>query len=270
MKLEGDGRGLFRMTILQPVSQQGLVLIDDGRTMRAFSRDEGVVHVIPSTRLTELDPAERIELIRRNYGLRLDMGGRTVAGRRTMVIVATPRRTEMPERTLFLDRVTLFVLRHETSQGGQKLALLDTLSVTFPTRADADVDAPPPGTWRTRRSSHALDARNLDAARRMAGFRPLVPRDLPMGFEISDMQVIDKENGLVAIRLSDGLAMATVYQWLPERNDDDENPIAPDRTGRGGVAVLIVGAIPGPARQRLLDAFAPRRQPPAGQRASRR
>lgn len=260
VKLEGDGKGLLRLTILQPVSQQGIVVIDDGRTMRTYLKDAGFVFSVTSPRLSELDPARRVALVEKNYSLKASMSGRTVAGRDTLMIVAIPKRSEMPERRLYIDRRNLFVLRHETIEGDQRLALLDTLSVSYPSKPDPDLGGAPPGSWKSENPVSVVDLGDLTGAQRRIGFRPILPRELPTGFVVAEAPMLDETKGLVGMRVTDGLAMATVYQWLPARSKGQQDTMKPDRTGRDGIAVLIVGAIPENVRRRLLDAYAPPRE----------
>lgn len=258
-KLESDDKGLYRMTVLQPVTQQGIVMVDDGRTIRTYSKDEGAVYVMASPRVGEPDPTKRVALVERNYTLRIELDGKAVAGRDTIMIVASPKRPEMPERRLYIDRRNLFVLRHETIEGDQRLALLDTVSVSYPTKPDPDLADPPPGQWKPESPGGPIDLTDLDAARKRLGFRPLMPRDLPSGFTLADVPIYLDKNGLLGLRITDGLAVATVYQWSPKRAKDPTQKMAPDRIGRDGIAVLIVGAIPEHVRRRLLDAYAPAR-----------
>jgi hypothetical protein len=87
------------------------------------------------------------------------------------------------------------------------------------------------------------------------GFRPVVPENLPYGFEVQQLQSsVNSGVPALSVRITDGLAKATVFQWR------HSGPGAPPPTGTaaantGKLTLLISGDMPEPVKQAILQSF---------------
>ena len=88
-------------------------------------------------------------------------------------------------------------------------------------------------------------------------FSPVIPKNLPFGFQLQDMQV--REGGSsrsIMTRITDGLARATVYQWRADRTGTRMKPLDDFSVAeRNGVKVMIVSDLDEDIRIKLLRAF---------------
>jgi hypothetical protein len=83
-----------------------------------------------------------------------------------------------------------------------------------------------------------------------------MPGALPLGFVISEPQIVgDRGDRFVAIRLSDGLASATVYQW--DAHSRNPVPCVDKKFVReaNGVKMRVVGDLPESVLTRLVESF---------------
>ena len=110
MKFEQARDGFERQTVLQPLSMQGVSMVDDGKRWMMYWPDErrALSQQSPRARLADAD--DRIQLADKNYRLKFGEPT-TIAGRRAHAVVAEPRYKEMEERRYFIDEETSFVLR---------------------------------------------------------------------------------------------------------------------------------------------------------------
>jgi hypothetical protein len=94
-------------------------------------------------------------------------------------------------------------------------------------------------------------------ASRAVGFMPVIPKSFPCGFRLQSMQTNDSRTWKsVVIRLTDGLARATVYQWLGNDNSGDVQSIENSTTiNVGSIRVMLVSDLSPETRRRLLGAF---------------
>lgn len=256
MKVESDETGNMRITMLHPISLQGIVTVDDGRRTRIFEPDEREIRSMMSPRVMLGDPGMRSELIRRNYRLSLQPAVR-VAGRLCHVIRAEPRAEGLETRVVFVDRELGITLRYEVLRGdGSRLTLFDTKTATSrPAGFRVSTDLP---EGKEEKSWGPLTVNDRKRARRMVGFTPRDGDELPLGFHRVAIHIVgSEERPFIGLRLTDGLATATVYQWQPSRFRDGR-PFRTTVTGvdDDGVMFSAAGNIPEYAIRRLVEHFA--------------
>jgi outer membrane lipoprotein-sorting protein len=258
VKVEQSRDGKSRVTILQPLSMEGVVSVDDGRSSQTYLPDRQ--HLIwqesPRTKGWDLD--QRLALAEQNYRFKLE-GTVNIAGRKAAQIVATPAKGQMPTRRYYIDRENGFLLRMETLDSGAQTLQLDTKFVKFPKDLPKEnftfnFVGKEPRTFKCpvpeRITTPATVKPDL-------GFAPVVPGKLPLGFMVQEPQLAGADGfKFAAIRLSDGLVNATVYQWagreanLPKAFQEQKG----DRTVKG-VRFRIVGDLPDGARDLLMELF---------------
>jgi outer membrane lipoprotein-sorting protein len=256
VQISKDGK--MRQTIIYPLSMQGVETIDDGRQSATFLPDERLMLIQESPRLLPNDTATRINLTTRNYSLSLD-GTSRVAGQNASVVVAKPRHSGLETRRYYIDERTGFLLQLETiEKGGSPKLTFKALQVNYPAKMN-------PATFEI--DVDGKDGRKITYKRRVdlfgggkaiasIGFEPSLPQDLPFGFEVQDAQINDSgAYGSVAVRITDGLIKATVYQYALSKSKKMK-PMPGTTTGESaGIRFVVAADVPEYVRQKLLEAF---------------
>lgn len=266
IRVQSDGKGRSRSTILQPLRLQGIETFDDGRISITIHPDKQQPIVRPSPHAYQCATSRRMALIRRNYALRFDDPVQ-VAGRRATVIVATPREESLPVRRFALDENTALLLRAEQTFRATDFGLvLDTKVVQLASgEASIAIQMPSVDDATVKRDSWPRPFRTGAEARKLLGFEPSIPENLPYGFSIEARHAIGEPDEVVAaIRLSDGFNYVTVYQWTGDRR----RRMAPDPQaidGRG-VHFAVRGDLSTTLQRRILEAFVQSQAREAGTR----
>ena len=262
VRLLRDAFGRRRTEILSPSAMQGQISIDDGTVWTTYLPDQRRVWSHPSPMVAADDLDFRMSLVRRNYRLEIDEKP-TVAGRTTLRIVAKPRSSELETRRLYIDAATFVPLKIETvNELGGVTVQIAVRRIDFPSRFDRDTFEPL-DVKRTPRDRGELPQPLKDAAEaeRQIGFRPALPRHLPMGFRVQGMDAMNW-HGItpIGIRITDGLVRLFVYQFRisegrprpPARPGDDR------KTFRdvGDVRIEVRGDAPSAVRERILAVYA--------------
>lgn len=255
LKVEQDSKGNRKVTTLTPLSVQGQVSVDNGRQAKFYNPDKNEMYVQPSPQQFRDDPKMRMALADENYRFSVERNG-IIAGRPTWVVTATPRAIELPTRKYSIDIEKDVMLRLETVESGKKTLLFDTQAIWYPAGMDSSTfRLKPIGTYRTVVLNGPQKIENFASARALAGFEPILPKDLPFGFIVRDPHLTGKDNArFIAVRITDGLITATVYQWDSRKIKDEEMP-GPNRT-INGIRISLMGELPEFVHGRLLDLFA--------------
>lgn len=259
VKVTMDGQGRSRRVVLQPLSMQGVVSIDDGREWVTLFPDSNKLMIQASPYAYRADLKSRLARIEQNYRLRFEET-KPIAGRETVAVVAQPRSGELYTRRYTLDAETYVLMRYEdVEQGGRTRTMLDTVTIDLGREFPADMFRPPSGeglkierTWGPRRASDTARVREL------VGFVPRTPKGLPYGFAIDDVHLLGSPDAaFVAVRISDGLAMLSVYQWDGNRAWKDR-PVRSSRPVQDayGVFFAVSGDAPEEVRKKIAEAFA--------------
>lgn len=257
VQISKDGK--MRQTVLAPLSVEGVETIDNGRQTSTYLPDEKLLLIQESPQLLPNDSAKRIALTVRNYDLKLG-NSTNIAGQKAALVIATPRTREMETRRYYIDERTGFLLQVETVEPGEspKLAFR-AQAVTYPSSI-------PSAVFEIRTDSN--NGRRIIYRRRTGlyeipkndvglGFTPVLPRDLPCGFQLQDAQINEGEQWRsVAVRITDGLVKGTVYQWSGRDTSVKIKTMPGTTVGEGGGLKLVVAAdVPESVRRKILQAF---------------
>ena len=256
VKIDQSKEGKIRVSMLQPLSMQGITSLDDGRTWSTYFPDDKQIVIQQSPRARAQDPKQRIELASKNYTFRFE-SGETIAGRRTNTVVAEPVFEGMPTRMYSLDSETSYMLRLETVDfRGKRSTHFDTKAIQFDARLnDKLFELRPVGDFRQVKLDAPERIRSMAQAHERLGFRPVLPEELPAGFVINDRGIAGKDNTeFVVIRITDGLVTATVYQWNGRKPDQPWPTSRRDREV-DGIKMRLIGDLPDGVMSRVLDAF---------------
>lgn len=248
-----DGR--VRHTVLQPLRLQGIESIDDGEMMRIYLPDNKALILQESPQKASNDAESRLALAKQNYAFSIGDRPR-IAGRQTICVVATPKVADLGVRRYYLDADTQYPLRMELiDPSGKSVPIVDTKDVQYPPKVDAAVFEMRALPGVEKLNYTRPKSLGKSQAQETLGFIPSLPSNLPMGFRVQEIQYNASPKWKSAVvRLSDGLARATVYQWKP--NGTEIESIEDSTTvDHNGIRLMLVSDMPAQVRLRLLRAF---------------
>lgn len=256
IKVEMSPAGKLHQVVISPLRFQGFETVDDGVNTRTYSPDDRSVIVQPSAGASSNDVPFRMALLDKNYLVRVDRK-EVIAGRTALVVAAVPRNRELETRCYAIDEEKGFLLRLETCrENAAPVVHFEAKMVEFPASF-------PERTFRLDTKNVYVKKREFmpvvgkpDGYREKLGFAPIVPSALPYGFVVEEYQA-DAGGSIpaLAVRVTDGLAKATVYQW--QRTGSGRSK-APDGTLVGStsrVMLLISGDLPEAVKSRILQSF---------------
>jgi len=262
LKLEQKAMGDQYRQILQPLSQQGIAYLDSGKKSFMYLPDQRIVFECDSDIEGLQDLASRAELAAKNYELRCEAAASQVAGRSTYCVVAEPRVEGLPARQFYLDQQTLYPLRFALAgdNGSWKISM-DTQVIDFP-KDMPDLILNPVGTPRKVKFDPAQPLFGVRNLKGRLGFDPVVPKQLPFGFEVQRSELRKNEDGNLAVLwLTDGLATARVYEFrCNQMREGIWSQGANTVLTEDGVTMFMVSDLAQNVRKSLLSAFA-HRQP---------
>lgn len=253
VKVEMDGTGRMRRTILQPLRVANSLSIDDGNSWISLAPDEKMARVQPSVDLVSDSIANRMNLIRNNYSVSA-VRGPIIAGRNTVLLTCRPKTNrELPVRRIYIDQKNFLMLRLELEEGEKATErLVDTTVAEFPSKIDPDrFKVSVPAGYTVERCTPTVRLTDPLRASKLVGFSPKVPNELPFGFVVEHYEVIrpGPTSGLLALRLSDGFVTLTAYQWATS----DSKTRFPSQRSRtiqsNGLKMVVIGQLD----RRLLD-----------------
>ncbi|MCW5941869.1 MAG: hypothetical protein KIS66_06540 [Fimbriimonadaceae bacterium] len=243
-------------TVVQPLSMQGFKTVDDGKTLKSYCPDQKKVWLQESPRVHQPTAEYRLAIAERNYRISHRDVDERVSGRSVTLVTADPRAPEMPTRRYYLDRDSRTLLRLETvDDKGRATNLMDTRAIEFLTTVQRSQFNALPTNIKPEPMETPLRTTSGKAGLEV-NFRPILPARLPLGFEIEGVDVLrEKGANLVALRITDGLATATVYLWDPREDVNVlQTPGMRERTVNG-MKVRVIGDLPLVAKDRLLQGF---------------
>lgn len=247
--------GKRRTTILQPLSLQGRTSIIDKERWINYYPDERrmLIQQAPEPSNWE-SPKERMGLASKNYAFELAKS-QDIAGRKSFLVVATPKASEMPTRRYSIDASKYVLLKLETRAGNDFRVLYDTKAIDFPTNPvnEAYFELKPLGDVQVVKLSPPKPVSSGMDVKGVLGFQPIMPRSLPFGFMSRNPELTgDDDCRMLAIQITDGLANATVYQFSSSLSSGIPEPF---EVSLGGFRIRLVSDLPGDVGHKLLDAF---------------
>lgn len=246
--------GVSKTVVLAPLPNQGVTTIDDGKSWSTYIPDENRIMIIDSPKKSSWY-RKRKTVAADNYRFTSEAVD-SIAGRKAIAVTATPKAPEMPVRRFWIDSEYPLMLRMETESGGRHKLMMDTKAISFMTVSDNELAMNAGSSARQVYLDSPERFRTAAEAIEIVGFKPAMPGPLPFGFAIAEPQIIgEKGSRFVAIRISDGLAAATVYQW----DARTKNPVPCNEKElvreAHGLKLRMSGDLPEVVMARLLDAF---------------
>ena len=238
-----------RTEYLSPPSMAGTVILRIGADRwRRSGRNA------PWQRLPAADEAEGINLLQRNYDLRIAQGS-PVADRPCTLLLVLPRHPGNPSKRMWVDQATGLVLRTELlsrRHNSISSSAFREIEIAPDLTTQADLLQPPP---------RAL----APAVTTPLGFKPGYPRYLPPGYVFSGTDVINVGNLPGAhLRYSDGLNTISLFQ-APAEAFGGEQPFASWEWHfaqvitwrKGDMAYAAVGDIDPEQLRKMADSMGP-------------
>jgi len=257
IRVERDRNGRSHFLVLAPLRHQGTESVDNGARSLVYWPDKNVIIDQDSPSKTPCDAQWRMALTQKNYRLKFGTPIK-IAGRATRCIEATPIDSRMETRRFYVDAVTSYPLRLELLGANRAVVTLqDTKEISYPADVAADrFVLKPVGAPRTMKFERPKNT-NATQVERVLGFAPVIPKVMPMGFAMQEMQVTQSDRWRsVAIRVTDGLVRGTVYQWRSKGEDREVDGMDENSVMKvGDVRMMIVSDLDAPRRQAMLEAF---------------
>ena len=122
----------------------------------------------------------------------------------------------MPRREYSLDAETEVLLRVVLIESnGKPKEMLDTIAVRYGTKPPEDFfRIPKDDDFEINNCPSLRRIHDVGMASKRVGFAPRTPSSLPFGFEVAEAHLCgDEKSAFVAVRISDGFAQGTIYQW---------------------------------------------------------
>jgi outer membrane lipoprotein-sorting protein len=249
IKVEQSKSGKSRMTIIAPIGQQGVELVDDGDVMTTYDPDTRETEVRRSQRRRDKSGAvSQADLAERNYSLAVK-GQTRVAGRPALIVTAAPKHRGLTARRYYIDAQTAYLLRLDVgdpSTGGTTTCF-DTVSVMYPKAIEE------PRARASRQDVIKAYTRTRMLSGDALNFCGEAPRQLPYGFNVQEVEALGDSGR--AVRVTDGLVRGMVYQWKRKSGETDPDNNEENWADVGDYRVLISLDIPSEARHKVLEAF---------------
>ena len=263
LKLEQRAMGAQLKTVLAPLSMQGLTFLDDGQKSLMYLPDEKLVFECQAFSEMSDEAVARMALAAKNYELSAQVA-ELVAGRPTFRVMASPKVSGLPARQFYFDQKTLYPLRVATeAANGQWQVSMDTQMVDFPREMpNTCFKFDPIGAAKKIRFEPAQQLNLVPNARDRLGFEPVLPRRLPLGFQVQRAELRSNDDGQLAVLwLTDGLATARVYEFrCPQMQEGIWSLGANTVLTEDGVTMMMVSDLDPSVRRSILSTFA-RRKP---------
>lgn len=258
LRVAVDSGRRMRIDVLRPMMHQGVVSVDDGRTLKTYYPDKArtVIQVSPLKR--RMDSDARLRLIKSNYLLEADPGPR-VAGRTTFQISLTPKNKEVPGQEILVDEEKMVPLKilADDEENTQKRVLLDTYFVKFGRPKSSIKFSVPEGKGiDVVKSWGPIFIDDAKEESRSLGFTPHIPKKLPFGFSVLSQALQgNPSKPLLTVTVTDGILSANLFMWSRAVHGKD-NPISRDPLmERDGVFFAVYGDAPPHLARTLLSYF---------------
>ncbi len=252
------GRGV-RITLIEPVTYQGMVVVDNLVEYKIFHPDTRKLEIRTSPLRFRQPIEDRLRLIDQNYDLRL-LDPVRIAGRLAQVVELRAKGKEIPDRVLSIDAKEDFLLRYEVTSKSGTRRLIDTISVSFrPRNPEAVLNLDVPSDTKEERAWGPTVVTDDRSAASAIGFEPRGATNLPHGFVLTARHLVGFEsNPALGLRLTDGMASVTVYQYLMSRYRRNLVFGPALATDSQGVAYSSLGDVPRSVLRDLAQSFVPR------------
>jgi hypothetical protein len=250
------GKG-FKYTWVHPSNAAGESYIDDGKQIKQYLPDSNVIRVRTSFQTFFPSESERLAMTKQNYTLSF-LGHEKRQGRTVQRIRATAKNSQMGVRTMAVDSELPVVFELDHRVGGSTKRLFEVFEFALMENSAIKLDLGAPASAKVVNAWGPKPIKDVKIATGLLGFAPIVPPTLPYGLKIFASQMVgDEKSPFVAMRLTDGLAIAHVYQWRWEKGKAAiKSGIQADlANSRRDIAFAVVTDMPSDVKEKLLDVF---------------
>ncbi len=247
--------------VTRPLLFAGMMSFDDGTTWKNYDPELDLLRIEPSPVKFQMDIRLRQKLIEKNYTATVEREA-LIAGRKTHVVLLKPKIADVASRRIYIDAANSLILRYVINEtDGTSVTTINTLSVDLTSPIDlAKFMSLGSGTAKVEKSWGPIEVSTASAAARYVGFTPSLPKELACGLAQQAIHVVGTaQRSFVGVRLTDGMAVATVYLWKSkggERLEDEPFGGKFDVSGGDGIRVKVVGDVSMRAKESLARQFA--------------
>lgn len=252
-----DSGRKMRVDVLRPLVHEGVVSVDDGKTLKTYYPDQNRTISQASPMIRQQNNANRLKLIESNYSLSADAGPR-IAGRPTFQILLRPKNGKLPGQAIFVDEEKFLPLRILADfENRQRATILDTVFVKYGRPARSIRFSVPEGKGvQSQKAWGPVYITDPKASASSLKFTPHIPKKLPYGFTVQSMALQGSPSKpVLAVTLTDGLLSTNIFLWSKALHAG-VNPISRDPLfERDGVFLAVYGDSPPALANTLLSSF---------------
>ncbi len=246
-----------KYTVVHPSTYQGQVFIDDGKQLRHYIPENKTIFLRPSGHSFSPSGSWLARRASKNYTLSIVERSKRL-GRDVTTIALRPKNAAMPSRRMTVDDDLPVVHLLDAFDGNDRLRLVEVIDLKPSSTNLGELKFDTTREVRTRQSWGPRPANDMKLAAGILGFSPLSPRKIPLGFESYTRQLGGTEQLPAFVnRLSDGVAMITVYQWAFDEDKRPElfsmKPLAFDASGK--IAITADGDVAPSVLRQMAQAF---------------
>ncbi|MCB0826032.1 MAG: hypothetical protein KDC26_07565 [Armatimonadetes bacterium] len=255
-KVEFNRKKQLKVTVLQPLSEQGRQTIDDFTTVQSYFPASNQIVVQPSAYAALGSSDFRLNLAEKNY--RISGGEKVEFNRRTTIeVILEPKSRGLYKRRLLIDSTYPVMMLYEILEGNKTISTVQDAILIETDRGSSErfsfntQGAEVVKTWGPK------EMKDPKASSGLLGFLPRQKKSLPYGFAVVSEQIVGSaEAPAFAVRLSNGMATVTVYQWDTEDGGRRSfEGLRPSSIDRDGVGYAVVGDEPDAVCLRILKEF---------------
>ncbi|MDK3162259.1 hypothetical protein QPK87_37780 [Kamptonema cortianum] len=200
-------------TVIQPSTIQGQTFLDDGKRLHHFIPDENTIYVSPSSKTFLPSSEKMVDWLRMNYTGQIT-SRRKRLGRSVRILEFEPRHQGLPSRTIVVDSELPVMQSYVAHWEGKKINLFEVLEIQPLGSPPNSISLPSNSNTKTIEKFGPKPVKDLMVAAALLGFQPSRPKSYPLGFVPYAEQIVGKEaEPAYGTRLTDGMALVTVYQW---------------------------------------------------------
>ncbi len=247
--------------VTRPLLFAGMVSFDDGSVWKNYDPELDLLRIEPSPVKFQMDVRLRQQLIEKNYTATIERDA-LIAGRKTHVLLLKPKLSDVASRRIYVDAQNFLILRYIINEtDGTSITTIDTLSVDLTSPIDlSKFERLGEGARKVEKAWGPFEVASPTEAKRYVGFTPVVPKSLSAGLVHQATHVVGTANRcLVGVRLTDGMAIVTVYVWNAkegERLEDEPFGGKYDARSGTGIRVKVVGDVSSKAKDSRARSFA--------------
>lgn len=256
-----DTSGRMKLVVLSPLTSAGRVMVDDGKTIEQYDPDKNFLRISPSPERDFLPVDSRIKLIRQNYKVTAEPAIYEFH-RRVFPVKLEPKAKALPFHRYEIEPNSGLICLIQDWRAGESPNTTLQVEAMWPADdlSDDDFAIETADAVKVVHSSGSATFTGDDAARKVLGSKPAVPKRIPLGFIISKRYITHfKDLQAVGFTLTNGVEYVDVFE-VKMGQDISALKKAVSKFGwpfaeKNNLGVTVAGSLPASVRQQIMNAF---------------